>query len=266
MRVEIVHPGDGWVLDELARILIDRVPGAFGSVGRSTAREGTDLTYYIHHGIFGQSHATLRGCFFPHKEPNKPSFDLAAQCAHLCIAPCRSSLEHCLAQNPNSHLVYHGIDLQRFRPRLRIGFVGREYPGGRKGSNVFAFLRSLDFVDFHATNGALPADQIPGFIASMDYVLIASKVEGGPLCFQEALASGREVISTDVGMVSDFRDAPGVHLYRYDDTGSLMQVLQAALDRRLALRRSIERFSEQYFADEHARLFAAQFAASPEPA
>ncbi|MDT7836546.1 glycosyltransferase [Aquabacterium sp. OR-4] len=258
MKVEIIHPGDGWVLDRLARILIERIPGAYGSPHASRAQADTDIAYFMHYGLFGQSHAPVRGCFMPHKEPPDAVFDMAARHAGFCVAPSRASVAECLPFNAATHLVYHGIDLQAFRPRLRIGFVGREYPSGRKGSEIFGFLRGLDFVDLRLTNGTLRDDEIPAFIGDMDYILIASKHEGGPLCFQEALASGVEVISTDVGMVSDFRDAPGVHLYPYNDLAALRQLLDRLLARRLQLRRTVERYSEAYFAEQHLQIFQRQ--------
>lgn len=254
-KVEIVHPGDGWVLDRLARILIERVPGAYSSIRRSQAGADTEICYFIHQGLFGPSRALVRGCFLPHKEPPSTLYDTVAAAADFCVAMSGPSLADCLAINPNSHLIYPGIDLQAYRPRLRIGFVGREYPSGRKGSAIFGFLRSLDYVELHCTDGKLRDDEIPGFIAGMDYILIASRYEGGPLCLLEALASGKPVIATEVGLVADYRHAPGVLTYPYEDQAALRRLLEAELDKRLLLRRTVEAHSEARYADAHAALF-----------
>jgi predicted SAM-dependent methyltransferase len=256
MKVEIVYPDDGWILHRLANILIDGIPGAYGTPWRSQAGTDTNLSYFMHYRLFAHSNARLKGCFFPHKEAPDSVYDLTALMADFCVAPSKSSLEDCSVINSHAHLIYHGIDVERFKPRLKIGFVGREYPSGRKGSDLFSLLRSLDYVDFHATNGTLPEDEIPDFISSMDYIFIASKHEGGPLCFQEALAAGKQVISTNVGMVSDFRSAPGVHIFCRDDVSSLLAILRRELDKRLALRRTVETYTQDYFADAHRLLFS----------
>jgi Glycosyl transferases group 1 len=258
LKIEIVYPGDGWILDRLAKVLIERVPGAYGSQGRSQAGTDTDLCYFIHYGILGPTRAALRAAFFPHFEPPNPGYELAARSVQLCVAPCLLSQRDCRAFNPNTHLIYHGIDTQRFRPRLRVGFVGREYPSGRKGSALFERLRALPWVDLHCTQGRLAESEIPDFVNSMDCILIASRFEGGPLCFQEALASGRPVVSTEVGMVADFRHLPGVHLFPHDDFEALQAQLARLLQPRLQLREGIAAYDDALFAQAHTQLFRQQ--------
>jgi glycosyltransferase involved in cell wall biosynthesis len=158
--------------------------------------------------------------------------------------------EHC---NPNSHLIYHGIELDRFTPKLRLGFVGRRYKSGRKGEELLRAVAELPYVELLCTDGKLSDAEIPGFYQRVDYVLITSSIEGGPLCFQEGLASGKEILSTDVGMVSEFRDAPGVHVFR--DRQGLCNLLEQKLEERMRLRASVQEFSVEYWVREHDKLF-----------
>src|SRR5262249_47179322 len=153
--------------------------------------------------------------FFPHREDGDAEFDAIARQLDFCVAPSARYAdylrEHC---NPNSHLIYHGIELDRFTPKLRLGFIGRRYKSGRKGEELLQAAAARPFVELRSTEGKLSDAEIPAFYQDVDFVLITSSVEGGPLCFQEGLACGKPILSTDVGMVSEFRDAPGVHIFR----------------------------------------------------
>jgi glycosyltransferase involved in cell wall biosynthesis len=114
-------------------------------------------------------------------------------------------------------------------------------------------VAELPYVELLSTEGKLSDQEIPAFYQRIDFVLITSSIEGGPLCFQEGLASGKEIITTDVGMVSEFRDAPGVHVFR--DQQELLRLLEAKLSERMRLRASVENFSIDYWVREHDKLF-----------
>ncbi len=134
------------------------------------------------------------------------------------------------------HLLPHGIDLELFHPaalaptskRIRIGFVGRAYPGRRKGEDrlleisrrisperfefvlvgdrweaVEADLESLGFTTTY--HRAVKGTEVPGVMAALDVLLVTSRNEGGPQPVLEALACGVPVISTDVGFVPELR-------------------------------------------------------------
>jgi glycosyltransferase involved in cell wall biosynthesis len=134
------------------------------------------------------------------------------------------------------HLLPHGIDLEMFQPtesvplsrRVRIGFVGRAYPDGRKGEDrllalsrllskehyefvlvgdrweqVVEKLRAQGFtVDYQRR---LPAEKLPAAIAGLDVLLVCARNEGGPQPVLEALACGVPVVSTKVGFVPDLK-------------------------------------------------------------
>jgi glycosyltransferase involved in cell wall biosynthesis len=265
MRVQVVHSGNAWILRRLARYLVDGLPYVHGAPWRPSAIEQFDLTYYVNYQLCRRPKHPLRrrllwrkprsrivGALFPHREGD--DFDEVARTLDFCVAPCARYAdylrEHC---NPNSHLIYHGIDLERFRPKLRLGFIGRRYETGRKGDALLRAVAELPYVELRSTEGKLRDDEIPGFYQDLDFVLITSSAEGGPLCFQEGLASGKEILSTDVGMVSEFRDAPGVHIFR--DRRELVALLERKLRERERLRHGIERFSVDYWVRAHDTLF-----------
>lgn len=134
------------------------------------------------------------------------------------------------------HLIPHGIDLELFQPaaqspvskRIRIGFVGRAYPDGRKGEDRMLEVsrrispERFEFVlvgdrwetaevelkkrGFETTyHRFLDGAEVPGVMASLDVLLVTSRNEGGPQPVMEALACGVPVISTEVGFVPELR-------------------------------------------------------------
>jgi len=267
MRVQVVHSGNAWILRRLAGYLVDGLPYVHGSPWRPSAVRSFDLTYFVNFQLCRRPRAPLRrkllwrrprsrlsGAFFPHREPDDPEFDSIARRMDFCVAPSARYADYIRERlNPNAHLIYHGIELERFTPKLRLGFVGRRYATGRKGDELLRAVSELPYVELLCTDGKLSDAEIPGFYQQIDYVLITSSIEGGPLCFQEGLLSGKEIISTDVGMVPEFRGAPGVHIYR--DQNELFSLLRRKLDERMQLRASVQRFSVQYWVEEHDKLF-----------
>jgi glycosyltransferase involved in cell wall biosynthesis len=268
MRVQVVHSGNAWILRRLAGYLIDGLPYVQGAAWRPSAVSHFDITYYVNFQLYRRPKAPLRrrvlwrpprtrfvGAFFPHREPDDHAeFDAIARRVDFCVAPSARYAdyirEHC---NPNAHLIHHGIPLDRFTPKLRLGFIGRRYATGRKGDELLRAVSALPYVELICTDGKLSDDEIPAFYQQIDYVLITSSIEGGPLCFQEGLLSGKEIISTDVGMVSEFRDKEGVHIYR--DQNELFGLLEQKLEQRLRLRAHVQAFSVQHWIDAHDKLF-----------
>ena len=277
MRVQVVHSGNAWILRRLARYLVDGLPYVQGATWRPSAVKHYDITYYVNFQLYRRPRAPLRrkllwrparsrfvGAFFPHREAedreadvreaDANEFDQIARRMDFCVAPSARYAdyirEHC---NPNAHLIHHGIELERFVPKLRLGFIGRRYGTGRKGDELLKAVSELPYVELLCTDGKLSDAEIPAFYQQIDYVLITSSIEGGPLCFQEGLLSGKEIISTDVGMVSEFRGSPGVHIYQ--NRTELIRLLEQKLEARLALRRVVQPFSVQHWVEAHDKLF-----------
>ena len=262
--VQIVYPEDGWILQKLARLIIDGLPYVRASPGTPDTSRRWDITYYVNYAMFrprpglgrllgATAKSRVSGAWFTHKESNV--FEKGAHHLDFAICPCIQTVEMIRSLNRPAYLAYHGIDLERFTPKLRLGFVGRLYENHRKGEELFDLVQRLPFVQLVCTNGRIPEAEMPDFYQSIDYVLIASSAEGGPLCFQEGLASGKEIISTSVGMVRDFAGAPGVHIFDRENPATLVNLLTVLYEKRLALRQSIESYNEAYFVKRHDEVF-----------
>lgn len=264
MKIQIVYPDDGWILNKLADLLINNLDCVTGTPWQADTTQRWDITYYVNYYLFKPEH-TLRGlfqttpnsrisgAFFTHREG--PKYDKRARHLDFCICPCQISCDQAMKFNRKSYLVYHGINLDRFKPKLTLGFIGKINTNGRKGEDLFDLLKNLPFVNLKVTNGTIAEDQMPQFYHSIDYVFIPSIVEGGPLCFQEGLASGKEIISSDVGMVHDFKGAEGIYIFDRSNPQSLITILEELFQKKMNLRRHIEAYNEQYFIRKHLEIF-----------
>src|SRR5437870_1631550 len=83
--------------------------------------------------------------------------------------------------------------------------LARRLAHPRKGGRLVELLRTLPFVEVQATAGRVPEAQLRDFYQRLDYVLIPSLVEGGPMSLLEGLSMGKPVIAPEnVGMVPEF--------------------------------------------------------------
>ena len=162
------------------------------------------------------------------------------------------------------HVIRPGVDLERFTPRVKIGVVGRTYWCGRKGEALIAEVLDTPGIEWHFTGSGWPlpsrtlADaEMPAFYREMDYILVPSLYEGGPMCVVEALACGTRVIAPPIGWVPDF---PHIE-FRTGDAADLRRVLGEVVGEKLALRKSVEDVSWDNFAAAHHRLFHALYRA-----
>lgn len=119
-----------------------------------------------------------------------------------------------------SHVIPHGIDLERFRPepaapaRERVGWDAEShhvlfpYPREREVKNYPRAERVVDAardyldtpVTLHSVTG-VPHAEMPTYLNAADALLLTSNHEGSPNAVKEALACNLPVVSTDVGDV-----------------------------------------------------------------
>lgn len=211
-----------------------------------------NVHYYINYGYYrGRPKAGLVIANFTHFDPDLHS-DKWIKAAR--------EVDHCIAVSEEAALnitrfgipeekitvIKVGADVS-FKPKMTLGIVGRVYPGGRKGEHLVHQLLEnetlMEGLEIVATNDSwgVPVrnfDHMPDFYRSIDYLLVPSLIEGGPVPFMEALACGTLSIAPPIGVIPEFSHIP----YKTGDIQSLVNAITEVKANFLARK---QRFSDE---------------------
>ena len=268
--VQIVGPTDHWILEKLARVLVAKLPYASFSPWEPKRNGPAGLAYYVNYALFQGSSSLVDVGFFTHRDDSQGFLERARAMDH-CVSMARTTADCLVAQGirHGCHIPM-GFDRTRYRPRLVLGVVGRtDHP--RKGKTLIDAVRQMPSVEVRTTEGNFDERQLCDFYQALDYVLIASTVEGGPMCLLEGLGSGKPVIAPDdVGIVPEIADDSAVLRYRTGDVESLLAVVHGCLARKRQIGQLVEGRSWDQWASDHDELFRRLLAERgidlPEPA
>jgi glycosyltransferase involved in cell wall biosynthesis len=259
--VNIVTSDRGWILEKLAGELASRLPYVTCGGGPDP---GAAIQYYMTYGCRPRRLAPVEVAYFAHLEPDGPTHDrffaVAREVEH-CV--CHARLYESVLRQAGIESVTTispGVDHKLFRPKLRIGVVGRTYHTGRKGEHLVASVMDIPEIEWCFTGGGwpapaldLPPERMPDLYRALDYVLVPSLYEGGPMCVAEALACGTPVIAPPIGWVPDFPH----YAFRAGDAADLRRVLLELVEAKRRLRASTLGHTWDAWAEGHDRLFRA---------
>lgn len=258
--VHIALSDSGWILERLAREVESRMPEV--SFGPEEDRRAP-IQYYVTYGRRVQRVSPVEVMLFTHLEQDPTAaarFHAAANDCEAAVAMSRATADILAKSGVRSHLISPGVDLDRFRPRLKIAVVGRTYHTGRKGEALVNAVMDIPDIDWHFTGAGwpgaaspVPESELPELYRSADYVLVPALNEGGPMCVLESLACGTPVIGADVGWVPDF---PHI-AFEKGNAESLRRVLEGLIDDKRRLASSVKDMTWDRWAQEHDRLFHA---------
>lgn len=214
----------GWILERCARELAERLPDVvLNETGwPPTAPSTTALTYFMPEKDIRHMPGPVPGLkvgFFTH-DPARTR--LYAQRFDACVAMNRAvagRLEKLGARNVR--LIRPGTEPPD-RP-IRFGVCGRVYGKGRKGAHLVAAAVAEGYW-FQACSEPLPGKLPPcrithdvrdrgersRFYRDIDYLVVTSLEEGGPMPVLEAIAHGKGVIAPDVGWCWDVPEGLGL--------------------------------------------------------
>lgn len=254
MRINVVTK-PGWILERLARELAARVPGVTINAGDVERRVDprADFNYYLPAKDLRKF--PTRGAAIGYFTHGDNGIDLIPRFA-ACLAMNRTMaarLEELGAGRVE--IIRPGTDAPP-RP-IVFGVIGRTYNDGRKGEELVA-RAVADGFRFVACGTDRPARALTRrqwpcstpytiarreeFYAAIDYLVVTSTLEGGPMSVLEAIARGVPVIAPNVGWCWEF---PGIR-YAVGEYSALRQVLE-----QLTAPPSWEQWGEA-----HGRLFA----------
>lgn len=170
-------------------------------------------------------------------------------CARHCDATIVMSEEMAAELGQECHVIPHGIDMQRFKPRPQgdaqadLGWDPekkhvlfpyapfrdvKDYPRAERVVET-ASVRVDDGIELHVVYG-VPHARVPTYMNAADALLLTSKREGSPNSVKEALACNLPVISTDVGDVRERIEGIS-HSYLCDTDGELRDALVSVLSK-----------------------------------
>jgi len=210
--IGLVYDLDGWVIHELADE-IQRNCRDFHE-GFNTHDNLTEVGIYMPYYLLAGDPRPPRGkrtvALFTHLEPGdneyatrkREMWNRAAEMADRCWAMSAKTAMDLPADK--TFILEPPASPMYAREHINVGIVGHLQPYGRKREDLLPQLASIPGIRLHFTNGQVPPPQMPGFFREMDYILVISTAEGGPLCVKEAIEMGTPVIAPDVGWAWDY--------------------------------------------------------------
>ncbi|WP_336269499.1 glycosyltransferase [Vreelandella arctica] len=258
-KIHIKIADKGWILEKCASEIVKHDKNiTYGLHDEPHA----SLQYYINYSARKKKICPIEVGFFTHSEVNKNARDRFFSIAkEMDYCVCMSDMyknELTDAGVNNVSVIPPGVDLTSFKPKVKIGVIGRTYHTGRKGENLVKKVMDIPGIEWRFTGEGWPGDPynvaeglMPEFYNDLDYVLVPALYEGGPMSVIEGLACGKPIISSNVGWVSKF---PHIE-FENGSSESLRFVLQKIVYQRQQLRSSVLDISWENWAYKHIQIF-----------
>ena len=200
MRINIVtEPKRGrWVLYMMSEQWQRHLPNC--TISEMRPDPSADINFYVNWKIYNHSQRTkgFHVGWFTHLEPqDTKAWESLSQQMDFCVCPSINTYN--LLPPEKSQVLKHGINEHYKTTPIKFGIVAREYPSGRKQYDWIKSLREIPNAEFHFTDGKYADNQMPDFYKKIDYLLVISNNEGGPVPVIESLAMRTPVIAPDVG-------------------------------------------------------------------
>ena len=261
--VNIKVQTDGWILEKMA-LKLTEIP----EVKLSTrADNNAKLNYFFNYFQFEET-TTPSAAWFTHIEERSPEMVdkwwQVVDAVDICVFHAekyhkivkeRIPTKTCITISP-------GVDFHSFRPRkLKIGVIGRAYPEtGRKGEEFLKRIVSehsdIDWIvtgdGWGVKSRYVEHEELPELYKKLDYLLITSMYEGGPMPALEAIASGVQVISPDIGWMPEL---PHIN-YGVGNHEDLTAILESLKKPAVELRRTVFHRTWENFIDQHKKIFS----------
>jgi glycosyltransferase involved in cell wall biosynthesis len=242
MRINIVTTDERWVLRNIAENYAKYLPNC--TISYFEPDPDAEVNFYICYGLWKGKTSTKDVVYFTHRElQNKGLQDLFDKASRECdfgVSMCEITTE--FLDKSKTITSHPGVDQLFHRGNIVLGVAGREYVTGRKRFEWIEKLKQIEGIEIKFANGNYSLDQMPEFYKSIDYLLVLSDNEGGPLPLYEALSMGVPVISSRVGGAPHYT----VHLYdSYEELEGLIKGLVVRPDKyKIEAERLLEKLKE----------------------
>lgn len=232
-----------------------------------------DINYFISFKKYREKSGAIDTGWFPHfPQQHDLLWMRAAQELDHCIAPSERAKDNLILssipEEKVSVVAYCGES--GLAPKVRLGVVGRTYGDGRKGEHLVRQLLEDDEIDAMLSIVAkgdgwdVPVSDLEylDFYNSIDFLLVPSLLEAGPVPFLEALGCGKKSIAPPIGNVPEFEHIE----YKAGDLGDLkrtiLEVCLPVFEERRKLSSQVEENCWDYFAAAHDKIFRKLYARS----
>lgn len=167
-------------------------------------------TYWINYALYDGKGERPYGAWFTHLEPAwQKRFDEVADKVDYATCQNKTIEKYLQKRGVKTYLIYPGHD-ERIKKEPVFGWNGRTYKSGRKGHDLIEKI------------GAIHGDyeNAPEFYNKIDYLIISSRIEGGPMCVVDAIAAGVPIIARKgLGWCDEF---PAI---RYETDKELLEII-----------------------------------------
>jgi glycosyltransferase involved in cell wall biosynthesis len=202
--------GQGWIMSRMAHELV-----AAGIAVLNYPVGEMSIEYYLPYDTYKQGGGEIEVGYFTHLEEPSASDSEHMQRKIKRFLSAAENIKHKIVMNQEmfSRL---GLDKSsgavikpsaEYYKKIRFGVCGRPYKSGRKNEKFIQALAALgvDIVAWGSPDWGVPEIQdLREFYFSIDYLIIPSSNEGGPVPMLEALALGVPVIAPDVGFCWEY--------------------------------------------------------------
>lgn len=265
-KVDIITEEKGWILHRKAQEI--KKYSFFLDVEINKPRSDCDIVYFINYGYYKPKYKSkITVANFTHYDPTNLArrFEAVSREVDQLTSISNSTtktLENLGVDPDKIATILVGSDVS-FRPKLILGLVGRIYKGGRKGEHLVKKLENdpelSQKICIVSTNDdwGVPALEVErqDFYNMIDFLLVPSLIEGGPVPYMEALSAGTLAVAPEVGVVPDF---PHVSYETGDYTSlkaTLIRLHEEKLTSRERIASTIRPYNWQSWASEHEKLF-----------
>ena len=203
MKINIIAQKK-WILKRIGKDLNNHMADSYLTIMEPD--EKADINIYINYALFRNKSKTIDIGWFTHKENNSELaslFEKTAKEVDYCIAMSKKTA--LLLPAEKTTIIEPCISPQFKKEKIIFGCVGKNQAYNRKRFDLIPELEKINNkIEIRFTEGKIPFNKLPEFYKNIDYLLILSANEGGPMPVKEAIACGKPVIAPDVGWSWDF--------------------------------------------------------------
>jgi glycosyltransferase involved in cell wall biosynthesis len=195
----------GWIMSRMAHELV-----AAGIAVLNYPVGEMPIEYYLPYDTYKLGGGKIEAGYFTHLEEPSASDSEKMDRKIKRFLNAAEKIKHTIVMNQEMAERIGGVVIKpsaEYHKKIRFGVCGRPYKSGRKNEKFIQALAALgvDIIAWGSADWGVPVVQdLREFYFSIDYLIIPSSNEGGPVPMLEALALGVPVIAPDVGFCWEY--------------------------------------------------------------